>query len=185
MCSMKDINKFNESLKYRIDINYRNIVSAICLLEFYKLQNYATNNSDTKILNELIQFAKREMSSNIPMRLLLIKDAMPVYKIEHSVSMSSSFIYYGTTNKPLTKLLSDTAANTIFATTEPDEYFVYKYPIDLPKLESVTMDGAFNVIQAFDYSEESFTTETGVNTRLRVYTAANPGAFTNVKLSFK
>ena len=105
-----------------------------------------------------------------------------------TVTSSVSFyqpIYYGILNGTLKKQLSKTHSNTITATTDKDEYFVYKYPSSFPKLEQVIMDGAFNVMQAFNYSEEPFTTDTGLKITLRVYTSANPGAFTNSKLTFK
>lgn len=94
-------------------------------------------------------------------------------------------IYYGMKGSKLTKKLCESQNITLPVTAPEKEYFVFKYPITLPKLETITMDGSMNVIQAFDYSEEVFTTDTEVETRLRVYTAAYPGAFTNVKLTFK
>lgn len=94
-------------------------------------------------------------------------------------------VYFGVNNNSLTKRMSEDQCNTLKVTTNKNEYFIYKYPISLPKLEEITMDGSLNVIKAFNYSEEPFTTDTGLNTKLRVYTSANPGAFTNVKLSFK
>lgn len=66
---MKAINKLNQSLKYRIDVNNRNIVAAICVLEFYKLRNYVTNQIEDELLDRLIQSAKNEMHSEIPMSL--------------------------------------------------------------------------------------------------------------------
>lgn len=94
--------------------------------------------------------------------------------------------YYGIVNKSLTKVLSSSPSLTVAnVTTKKDEYFVYKYSNVLPKVTSITMNDTFNVTQAFNYSEESFTTDTGKNIILRVYTSANPGAFTNAKLNFK
>lgn len=320
---MKAINKLNESLKYRIDINNRNVVAAICVQEFYKLRNYVNNQIEDEMLNRLIWLAKNEMNSKIPMKLSLIKNIMPAYKLNNgnpcrmkmcdctcnpsdgsitiaklaqetiewvmekespnpipsvtpvlhvtwknkrngmistelnidaeigdtyewsgyyvwnseegysnpykvtsnvfnvltkdgipsdteirTVSENSLFgvtlhslsgtqaavtsgikfnipVYYGIAGSILNKMLSSSNESTIMVNTNEDEYFVYKYPIDQPKLESIIMDGALNVLQAFDYSEEVFITDTGISTKLRVYTSANPGAFTNVKLSFK
>lgn len=67
---MKAINKLNESLKYRIDINYRNVVAAICVQEFYKLRDYVTNHIEDELLDRLISSAKKEMYSEIPISLI-------------------------------------------------------------------------------------------------------------------
>lgn len=109
----------------------------------------------------------------------------------HKSTVTSSItfrypIYYGVKGKSLTKQLTNDNTNTIKnVSLNSDEYFVYKYSKTFPKLESIIMNDAFNVIQAFEYSEESFVSDTGQNMTLRVYTSANPGAFTNAKLSFK
>lgn len=94
-------------------------------------------------------------------------------------------VYYGKVGKDVTKHLVESASNTLIVTTAKDERFVYKYPVSLPKLENVIMNDGLDVLQAFVYSEEPFVTDTGINTKLRVYTSVNPGAFTNAKLSFK
>lgn len=95
-------------------------------------------------------------------------------------------LYYGIAGKQLSKTLVNSPAQTISnVTTNESEYFVYKYPKDLAALTQVMMNDAFNVVQAFNYSEEAFITDTGKRVTLRVYTSANPGAFTNAKLSFK
>lgn len=95
-------------------------------------------------------------------------------------------LYYGNVGKKLTKSLVNSPTLTVSnVTTNESEYFVYKYPKELAALSQVMMNDAFNVIQAFNYSEEQFITDTGKNVTLRVYTSANPGAFTNAKLSFK
>lgn len=67
---MKAINKLNESLKYRIDINYRNVVAAICVLEFYKLKECVANHIDDELLDRLTASAKKEMYNKIPMDLI-------------------------------------------------------------------------------------------------------------------
>lgn len=320
---MKAINKLNESLKYRTDINNRNVVAAICVQEFQKLRPYVINQIEDELLDRLIWLAQNQMQSKTPIKLFLIKDIMPAYKLNNgnpcrmkmcdctcnpsdgsitiaklaqetiewvmekespnpvpsvvptlivswknkrtgsivndlnisaeigdayewtgcyvwnsaegysnpykvvsnvfntltkdgipsatetrTMSEDSTFtvtlyslsgtqatvtskiefrtpVYYGIAGTILTKKLSKGNANTISVTTAEDEYFVYKYPIELPKLEAIIMDSALNVLQAFNYSEESFTTDSGLSTKLRVYTSANPGAFTNVKLNFK
>lgn len=95
-------------------------------------------------------------------------------------------LYYGIVGKQLTKTLVNQPTITISnVTTSESEFFVYKYPNDLSMLSQIMMNDAFNIIQAFNYSEEQFITDTGKNVTLRVYTSANPGAFTNAKLSFK
>lgn len=114
-----------------------------------------------------------------------------MYAVNGATSTTSSSIrfgepfYYGVKGGKLNKILSETVENSVDVNTAENEYFVYKYPTSLPKLKYIHMDDALNIIQAFNYSEEVFTTDTGLNTKLRVYTSANPGAFTNVKLSFK
>lgn len=101
-------------------------------------------------------------------------------------SISFSYpIYYGiegSLKKQLTSTQSITLTNV---TTGKAEYFVYKYPSNFAKLNTITMNDAYNVTQAFNYSEEQFTTDTGLNLTMRVYTSANPGAFTNAKLNFR
>lgn len=67
---MKTINKLNDSIKHRIDINYRNIVAAICVQEFYKLRNYTTNHIEDELIERLTWSAKKEMCSKIPMKLI-------------------------------------------------------------------------------------------------------------------
>lgn len=117
--------------------------------------------------------------------------SIKAFAVNGSTSIAASSIkfcepiYYGVLGSNLNKILSETVENSIDVNTAENEYFVYKYPTSLPKLKYIHMDDALNVIQAFNYSEEVFTTDTGLNTKLRVYTSANPGAFTNVKLSFK
>ena len=85
-------------------------------------------------------------------------------------------------NKQLVSSNNITISNI---TTSGSEYFVYKYPSNFPKLTTSTQNDAYNVTQAFIYSEEQFTTDTGLKLTMRVYTSANPGAFTNAKLNFK
>lgn len=322
---MKAINKLNESLKYRIHINNRNVVAAICVQELDNLKNHTSSFNDRELIDKMIMLSERELYSQIPMKLLPVNSIMSVHRMrsrackmqpcsksctpsdgsitiaklapetmelimagiednntsttpavtphltvfwknvrtgaistsnnivaeygdmyewtgaytwysqpgyskpykmesnifdtfvdegvlsdtktmtinsEHTFNVTFTSlsgdkseatstldyqypVYYGIVGKTLNKALSDTYQYTITVTTNEDEYFVYKYPIELPKLESIIMNNAFDVMQAFVYSEESFTTDTGLNTTLRVYTSANPGAFTNTKLSFK
>ena len=70
-------------------------------------------------------------------------------------------------------------------TTSGSQYFIYKYPSNFPKLTTITQNDAYNVTQAFNYSEEEFVTDTGLKLTMRVYTSDNPGAFTSAKLNFK
>lgn len=67
---MKAINKLNKALKYRVDINYRNVVAAICVQEFYKLRDYITNHIEDELLDRLTMSAKKEMHSEIPINLI-------------------------------------------------------------------------------------------------------------------
>lgn len=66
---MKAVNKLNETLKYNININNRNVVAAVCVLEFYKLKKYVANHIDDELLDRLTNSAKKEMYSKIPMNL--------------------------------------------------------------------------------------------------------------------
>ena len=105
-----------------------------------------------------------------------------------STSESSSIkflypVYYGKKGDRLTKeLIKDMGHTVNKVNLGKDEYFVYKYHSAIPKLESIVMN---DVIQAFNYSEEVITSDTANQITLRVYTSANPGAFTNTKLTFK
>ena len=67
---MKAVDKLNESLKYNVNVNNRNVVAAICVLEFYKLKKYVANHIDDELLDRLTASAKKEMYSKIPMRLI-------------------------------------------------------------------------------------------------------------------
>lgn len=66
---MKAIHKLNDTLKYNINVNTRNIIAAICVQEFYKLRQYATNHIDDELLDRLTKQAKRQMYSKIPMKM--------------------------------------------------------------------------------------------------------------------
>lgn len=94
-------------------------------------------------------------------------------------------VYYGIEGKLRKQLVSSANITITSVTTGSSEYFVYKYPSNYAKLTTITMNDAYNVTQAFNYSEEQITTDTGMNLTMRVYTSANPGAFTNAKLNFK
>lgn len=94
-------------------------------------------------------------------------------------------VYYGVNGKLNKQLVSSNNLTISNVTTSGSEYFVYKYPSSFPKLTTITQNDAYNVTQAFIYSEEQFTTDTGLKLTMRVYTSANPGAFTNAKLNFK
>lgn len=78
---MKAINKINDSLKYNINVNNRNVVAAICVQEFKALQKLVDNDEDYNELNNLIRLAKKELISCSPMKLQIIKDIIPTYKI--------------------------------------------------------------------------------------------------------
>ena len=107
---------------------------------------------------------------------------------EETVNSKINFlypVYYGVVGELNKQLVSSNNLTITDVTTSGSEYFVYKYPSSFPKLTTITWNDAYNVIQAFNYSEESFTTDTGLKLIMRVYTSANPGAFTNAKLNFK
>ena len=107
---------------------------------------------------------------------------------EETVNSKITFlypVYYGVEGNMNKQLVSSNNITISNITTSDSEYFVYKYPSNFPKLTTITQNDAYNVTQAFNYSEESFTTDTGLKLTMRVYTSANPGAFTNAKLSFK
>lgn len=107
---------------------------------------------------------------------------------EETASSKINFLYpayYGVNGKLNKQLVSSNNLTVSNITTSGNEYFVYKYPSSFPKLTTITQNDAYNVTQAFIYSEEQFTTDTGLKLTMRVYTSANPGAFTNAKLSFK
>lgn len=148
----------------------------------YKIES---NVFDTFVSEGELSDAKTETVSNDT------DFTIKMYAVNGAASTTSSSIrfcepfYYGIKDGKLNKILSETIDNSINVNTAENEYFVYKYPTSLPKLKYIHMDDALNVIQAFNYSEEDFVTDTGLNVKLRVYTSANPGAFTNVKLSFK
>lgn len=107
---------------------------------------------------------------------------------EETVNSKITFLYpayYGVEGDMNKQLVSSNNITISNITTSGSEYFVYKYPSNFPKLTTITQNDAYNVTQAFNYSEESFTTDTGFKLIMRVYTSANPGAFTNAKLNFK
>ena len=107
---------------------------------------------------------------------------------EETVNSKITFlypVYYGVKGNMNKQLVSSNNITISNITTSDSEYFVYKYPSNFPKLTTITQNDAYNVTQAFNYSEESFTTDTGLKLTMRVYTSANPGAFTNAKLNFK
>ena len=94
-------------------------------------------------------------------------------------------IYYGVEDNMKKQLASSNSLTIPGVTTAEDEYFVYMYPSSFPKLTTITQNDAYNVTQAFNYSERQFVTDTNLTLTMRVYTSANPGAFTNAKLNFK
>lgn len=107
---------------------------------------------------------------------------------ETTVSSDITFlypIYYGVKGNLKKQLVNSANLSITNITTGSDEYFTYKYPSNYPKLTTITMNDAYNVTQAFNYTEEQIISDTGMNLIMRVYTAANPGAFTNAKLNFK
>ena len=107
---------------------------------------------------------------------------------EETVNSKITFLYpayYGVEGDMNKQLVSSNNITISNITTSGSEYFVYKYPSNFPKLTTITQNDAYNVTQAFNYSEESFTTDTGLKLTMRVYTSDNPGAFTSAKLNFK
>lgn len=107
---------------------------------------------------------------------------------EETVNSKITFlypVYYGVEGNMNKQLVSSNNTTISNITTSDSEYFVYKYPSNFPKLTTITQNDAYNVTQAFIYSEEQFITDTGLKLIMRVYTSANPGAFTNAKLNFK
>lgn len=93
--------------------------------------------------------------------------------------------YYGVKGNLKKQLVSSQNITISNVTTSGSQYFIYKYPSNFPKLTTITQNDAYNITQAFNYSEEEFVTDTGLKLIMRVYTSANPGAFTNAKLNFK
>lgn len=93
--------------------------------------------------------------------------------------------YYGVKGNLKKQLVSSQNITISNVTTSGSQYFIYKYPSNFPKLTTITQNDAYNVTQAFNYSEEEFVTDTGLKLTMRVYTSDNPGAFTNAKLNFK
>lgn len=107
---------------------------------------------------------------------------------EETTTSSITFLYpayYGVEGNMKKQLVSSQNITISNVTTDRDEYFVYKYPSNFPKLTTITQNDAYNVTQAFNYSEEEFVTDTGLKLTMRVYTSDNPGAFTSAKLNFK
>lgn len=107
---------------------------------------------------------------------------------EETVNSKITFlypVYYGVEGNMNKQLVSSNNTTISNITTSDSEYFVYKYPSNFPKLTTITQNDSYNVTQAFIYSEEQFITDTGLKLIMRVYTSANPGAFTNAKLNFK
>ena len=182
---MRDIYKLSESLRYNIATNNRNIVAAICVQELMLLKDYT---SEDQQLDDIINKCGRDIHSTISMKLYKIEDVMrntkPI-KVTTGANVGKYTIYYGVLGGTLNKIYN---TNNIVELNDVSmgehEYFVYMYPATLPELQIITLNDSFNVIQAFDYSEQSHNYD-GVTTHMRVYTAANSGAFTNAKLKFK
>lgn len=94
--------------------------------------------------------------------------------------------YAGVDPDSLTKTLRSSATATFTGvTTQSYQYFTYKYPVTFKKLTNIIMNDSYDVTEAFNYTEESMTLDSGQTIDMRVYTSANPGAFTNAKLNFK
>ncbi len=107
---------------------------------------------------------------------------------EQTVTSSIKFLYpayYGVRGNMNKQLVSSNNLTIEGVTTSSNEHFVYMYPSNFPKLTTITQNDTYNVTQAFNYSEEPFTSDTGLELTMRVYTSDNPGAFTNAKLNFK
>ena len=94
--------------------------------------------------------------------------------------------YAGVDAKSMTKTLRSSATATFTGvTTQSYQYFTYKYPVTFKKLTNIIMNDSYDVTEAFNYTEEAMTLDSGQTVTMRVYTSANPGAFTNAKLNFK
>lgn len=107
---------------------------------------------------------------------------------EETATSSITFLYpayYGVKGDLKKQLVSSQNITISNVTTSGSQYFIYKYPSNFPKLTTITQNDAYNVTQAFNYSEEEFVTDTGLKLTMRVYTSDNPGAFTSAKLNFK
>ena len=63
------IRKLNESVKYNINANNRNIVAAICLMEFDRLIKFAEYSEDFLLLKRYIDTLRYHLQSPIPMKL--------------------------------------------------------------------------------------------------------------------
>lgn len=71
---MKDI------LRYNIIVNNRDIVASICINELELLLSKVELVQDRQMLNHLIECSKRQMGSNIPMKLEPVRNLLPTCK---------------------------------------------------------------------------------------------------------
>ena len=63
------IRKLNESAKYNIDLNNRNFVAAVCLMEFDRLIKFAEYSEDFLLLRRYIDTLRYHLQSPLPMKL--------------------------------------------------------------------------------------------------------------------
>ena len=155
---MNTIRKLNDKLKYTTQVNNRHIVAAICAQEFKKILSCTTTYAEKKFIESLINQSLREMHSNIPMKLFEIDEIIgeyTPYKGTMTTNMSTEeipenemhVIYYGIVGNTMNRSVQSSNSSTIHSvTTKSNEYFVYKYPKALPKLSSIVINDAYNVI---------------------------------------
>ena len=63
------IRQFNTTTKYNIDLNNRNVIAAICLMEFDRLIKFAEYSEDFLLLKRYIDSLRYHLQSPIPMKL--------------------------------------------------------------------------------------------------------------------
>lgn len=68
------------ALRYNIIVNNRGIVASICINELELLLSKVELVQDRQILNHLIECSKRQVNSNIPMKLEPVCDLLPTCK---------------------------------------------------------------------------------------------------------
>ena len=68
------------ALRYNIIVNNRDIVASICINELELLLSKVELVQDRQILNHLIECSKRQVNSNIPMKLEPVCGLLPTCK---------------------------------------------------------------------------------------------------------
>lgn len=63
------IKKLNTTLKYNIQNNNRNVIAAICLMEFDRLIKFAVYSEDFLLLRRYIETLRYHLQSPVPMKL--------------------------------------------------------------------------------------------------------------------